>query len=197
MVERQFLDLLGRHVGGRADAGDLGALGAVDQRGAEVGNLDLAPAGVVAGKQDVGRLDVAVGDAAAVGKVERTRALEDDLDDAFRREQRLRVAAGFEGSAGNVFHDDVAQFLGDHRVVDLYDVRMNEAADQRRFVHEQVGVERAAFSVAQGGGRGDLDRHVALREGVVPEIDGGGGAAADFMDQRVFADLVHGAPGVR
>jgi hypothetical protein len=38
-------------------------------------------------QQDVGRLDVAVGDAEVVGIVERPRALEDDLHQAVERQQ--------------------------------------------------------------------------------------------------------------
>jgi hypothetical protein len=53
--------------------------------------MSLPPA---AHQQDVGRLDVAVGDAEAVGVVERPRALEDDLDHAVQRQQVVGVQKG-------------------------------------------------------------------------------------------------------
>jgi hypothetical protein len=47
--------------------------------------------GFVADEKDVGRLDVAVGDADALREIERARAFEDDFDDALDRQQFLLV----------------------------------------------------------------------------------------------------------
>ena len=134
-----------------------------------------------------------MGDAEVVGEVERPRAFEDQLDDAVDRQQVARLRMCVERAAGDVFHDDVADVLGDHRVVDLDDVRVVELADQRGLVEEQVAVQLALFRVAQDAGDGHLDRHVALRERVAGEVDGAGRTFPEFPDQFVLAEfLLHG-----
>jgi len=79
-------------------------------------------------------------DADAVGEFERPRAFEDDLDDPLDRQQSVWRAVILERSAVHVFHDDVAQVLGDDGVENLHDVRVRELADQRGFVEKEAGV---------------------------------------------------------
>jgi hypothetical protein len=141
-------------------------------------------------QQDVGRLDVAVGDAEAVGIIERPRAFENQLDDAVDRQQAAGMGMGFQRAAGDILHDDIAEILGDHGIVDLDDVRVVELADQRGLVEEQVAVQLALFRVAQDARAGNLDRHVALGKRVAAEVDGAGRTFPERLDQFVFAELL-------
>ena len=190
MIERQVAHLLRRHIGRRTDSRYQRAFRLVDDGRAEVGDLDFA-AGGIADVQDVGRLDFAVSDADAVGKIERTRAFEDDLDDALDRQQLLGLAAVLERTARYILHDDIAEIFGDDGVVDLDDVGVRQFADQRGLVHEQVGVQLATLRVLQNFGKGDLDSHVALGKRVVSQIHGRRRAAAENAAKVVFPDLVH------
>jgi hypothetical protein len=52
------------------------------------------------GQQDVGRLDVPVGDALQVGVVEGPGALEDDFDQALEGQQVVWLGEGLQGAAG-------------------------------------------------------------------------------------------------
>ncbi len=169
--------MFGRHISRRADGGNLGAIVLVVDGGAEIGNLDLR----IRRQQQVGRLDVAVRKADAVGKGEGPGAFENELDNAVDRKQMAKGGMFFQRPASDVFHDDVAELFGNHRVVNLGDVRVPELADQRGFVEKKMGVKLARFRVAEGFRRGDLDRHLTLGEGVATEINGTGGAFAELL----------------
>jgi hypothetical protein len=93
-----FADLLGRHVGRRAEAGILGGFAGGEDGRAEIGDLD----GGRRREQDVGRLDVPVGDALQVGVVEGPRALEDDLDQALEGQQVVRLGEGSRVPPGRI-----------------------------------------------------------------------------------------------
>ena len=81
-VDRAAPELLRRHEAGRADhLVGLGQVGAGKPRHPEVGDLHL-PA---LAEQDIGRLDVAVHDPAAVGIVETGGDLQADADRLVRR----------------------------------------------------------------------------------------------------------------
>ena len=134
-------------------------------------------------QQHVGRLDVAVDDAARVGRVER---LEDLLGDA-RGGQRLERAAlldhGAEVAAVDQLHDDerVARL---HAVVeDVDDVRMAQRGGRLRLLAE-AGDERRVAAVL---GAQNLDRHVAAQLRVVAAKDGRHAALAEQLDQAVAA----------
>ena len=86
---RLLVDLLGRHVGRRAEeALDLRVRRVRDLGGAEVADLDV----VALGQQDVGRLDVAVDHAVLEGVVERAAHLEDHQHRLAHRQQ-VRLGA--------------------------------------------------------------------------------------------------------
>jgi hypothetical protein len=98
-----------------------------------------------AGEEDVRRLDVAMVMPGPESKIERPRALEDDLDDALDGSSRSGEQTDLQGAAGDILHDDVAELVVDHRIVGLDDVRVRQLADQRRLVEEEVGVQPARF----------------------------------------------------
>ena len=79
-------------------------------------------------------------DAGPESKLERPRALEDDLDDALDRQQAIGRTHPLQGATGDVLHDDVADLGVDHRIVGLNDMGVQEFADQRCLVEEEVGV---------------------------------------------------------
>ncbi len=181
-----LLDLLGRHVGRRADGRDLRGVAARDQRRAEVGDLHVGLARV----QDVGGLDVAVRDAHLVRELERARALEDDLHHAVDRQQLLRVAMPLQRAAVDVLHDDVVQLVVGHRVVDLADVRVLQLAGERGLGDEQLAVQLAAVGVLERLGQHHLDRDVAAVERVVAQVDDAGRASPELAQHRVLADAL-------
>jgi hypothetical protein len=100
LVERIALDLLRAHVGRRADAHDEGRVGrallADVERQPEIGDLNV----VVLVDQDVGRLDVAMDDALAVGVIERHRTLEDHADRPVQRQEVLEAAVMLQRRPG-------------------------------------------------------------------------------------------------
>ena len=135
-------DLLGRHVGGRADARDLRGVRARELRGAEVRHLDVE----IRPQHDVGGLDVAVHDADGVGVLERLAALVGDLRGARHRQQVRRLAVRLQRGALHQFHHQVAQVLAvlllHAGVENADDVRMAQLARERGLVLEEL--ERAA-----------------------------------------------------
>lgn len=78
------------------------------------------------------------------------------------------VGVFFQRAAGDILHDDVAELFGNHRVVNLDDVRVPELADQRGVIEEKIGVKLARFGIAERFRAGDLDRHLTLGEGGRP-----------------------------
>ena len=94
-----------------------------------------------------------------------------------------------QGAAGDVLHDDVAEFFRHHRIENLDDVRVVELADQRGFVQKEMGVDLALISIIKNIGGGNLDRHVALGEGVAAQVDRAAGPFADLFDQLIFAEF--------
>ncbi len=185
-VELLHADLLGRHVGRRADAGHLRGLEALAllEGGAEVAHLGLA----VLRQQDVPRLDVAVDDAVVVRVLERADALEDDLDHLADRQQAGDARVRLEGHAGNVFHHQVAALGLDHRVVDVDDVRMVELAGERGLGHERLVLHPLGLGVGALARQQHLDRHVPVGERIAREVDAAGRAAADLAQHGILAD---------
>ncbi len=122
-------DLLGAHVVRRADerAGARGAAHDADLgplRDAEVEQLHehLAAPGVA--EEDVGRLDVAVDDAALVRLGQGARQLRDDRDDLARSHRPAGAQVVLEVAPLEQLHDDVGRALGRDAVVEgLHDVR--------------------------------------------------------------------------
>ena len=126
-----------------------------------------------------------------IGKVECARAFENDLNNAFDRQQLVLGGEIFQRSAGNVFHNDVAEIFGDHGIVDLHDMWMLQLANQRGFVEKQVRVHLAAFKMFQNFWESDFDGYVAPGKRVIGQIDRCRSAPANLANQVIFADFVH------
>ena len=188
-VDGAAVELLGRHVGERADAMDLRHVRAEVQDAAEIADLDVGDRAVGQHREQVGRLDVAVDQALAVDVAERHRALEADLDDQLEREQLVGAAVRAQRAAGDVLHDQIGRDRVGNGVEDLDDVGMLEPADERRFGGEEPLRIVAVDRIARGSGAHALDRDVPALEVVVAEEDLARRAVAEAADDAVLADV--------
>ena len=188
-VDGAAVELLGRHVGERADAMDLRHVRAEVQDAAEIADLDVGDRAVGQHREQVGRLDVAVDQALAVDVAERHRALEADLDDQLERKQLVGAAVRAQRAAGDVLHDQVGRHRVGNGVEDLDDVGMLEPADERRFGGEESLRVVAVDRIAGGPGAHALDRDVPALEVVVAEEDLARRAVAEAADDAVLADV--------
>jgi hypothetical protein len=161
-------------------------IGLLVEGGAEVADLDVG----VAADQDVGGLDVAVDDAVALCEGERQAAFEHDLDHLAHRQQVGDVAVVLQRLPVHVLHHDVGQVLIADRVVDREDVRVEQLADQRRFVQEHLAEAAPQVGVPRRLVVHHLDRDLAVGERVASQVDHAGRAAPDLPQDGVFADLV-------
>ena len=173
--------LLGREVLRRADhRAGLGHVGLGARAGdAEVGDLEVA----VLGHEHVLRLDVAVDDVAAVGGAEGGEDLLGGVDRLQRRERRAAPDDLLQVRARQVLHDDVVAAVRLAAVVDGDDVRVVQPGRRRGLAPEalhELGV--------RGVGLGQhLDRHLAVEQAVVAEVDPRHAARAELAAQLVAA----------
>jgi hypothetical protein len=186
-VEADFLalDMLRRHVIGRAHRRGLHHLALLQERGAEVGDLHLG----AFGNHDVRRLDVAVDDALARRVLQRAAALEADLQHVGDRQQLAGGDVPGQIAAHHQLHRDVTGILADHRVEDRDDMRVAQLAGERGLVQELRAVDGAELGIAEHLGLDGLERHFLAGEGVLREVDGAGRALAEVLLHFVFADL--------
>jgi hypothetical protein len=186
--DRARVQLLGRHVGGRAQdhAGARGT--AVHQaRDAEVHDPHAA---VLLVEHDVGRLDVAVDDPALVREVECVRHPCAHLGGQAWRQQPPFGRMHAEVHALDVFHRQVDEALVLARLADLDDVRVRQRArglglaqqPQLRFLQQVIG--------PVVGERERLQRHDGAGILVGRPVDGRRRAATEFLfDLEVMEDL--------
>ena len=132
------LDLLRAHVGRRAqtiDEGriDVDVLANVECQ-AEIHQLDL----VFLGKHDIGRLDVAVHDAAPMRVIERHRDLEYDAHHAMHGQQPVHGHELVKACAFDQFHHQIRALFLDLPVIHARDVRMIELRGNRSFGGEKL-----------------------------------------------------------
>ena len=180
-VERGALGLLGRGVAGGAEhrAGGLGPGGLGEGAGeAEVGDAQAA----LVVEEEVGRLDVAVDEAPAVGVLERTGGLEADLPGLGRVEAVAGVEQAPQRTAAEQLGDEVGH-VALAPVVHRHDVRVVEAGGVVRLGPEPLEELRVVGQrVVQ-----DLDRDATTEHHVVGEVHGGGRPGADGGEQPVTA----------
>ena len=187
-MHRRFgaVDDFRRHIERRADRGDLCFVRDAIQRRAKIGQLDIA-AGLV---KNISRLYIAMNQPLRIGKAQRTHAFENDFGDDQGIEQFVGFAILFERTAFDIFHDDVAHALIDDGVVNPDDVRVHDLARERGFIQEHALVKRAVFGVLQHFRKHDLDRDIAIVEGVLGHVNRAGCAAPEFAQDAIFTDGV-------
>ncbi len=181
-------DLLGRHVGGRADDGvGPGQATGVDQQlgDPEVHHLDLADAGDV----DVVRLQVAVDDLVAVSGADGREQLLGDVERLVDGHPPLVLEGGAERLALDELHHDEEGFAVLVEVVDADDARVVQRRDRGCLALEAAAKRRIPrVDVAE-----DLDRYGDLEPGVEALVDdshraapelGLDGEAAEMVDRR-------------
>jgi hypothetical protein len=163
LIDRLALDLLRRHVGNGSE--DRAAIGRGRRearinptrrrqpaRKAEVEHLDVA----IGPHHDVVRLQVAVDDAAPMGRGERRQDLTRDAKAARQWQRALQALP--QRRAGDQLHDQIV--VAD--VVQRADVRMIQRGDRPRLVHEPL----AGGDVVDDAARQHLDRHGAIEPGI-------------------------------
>ena len=188
-VDGLALDLFGRHVAQRPDGRPgLGHRRLFHPGDSEVGDIGLS--GLV--DQDVGRLDIAVDDAEAVGIIQGIADGLEDLD-AFQGEEDLPgIHDRLEALALDELHDDVGQVVFPADVIDGDDVGMGQLPRGPRFADEprhQVVFGRSLREIVEADG---LDRHVPLDIGVETPVDDPHPSLAQGAEDLVFTDFFHG-----
>ena len=136
---------------------------------------------------DVGRLQITMRDALAVGGAERTGQRHGDLEHPAERHAPQRNHFR-ERLAGHQFHRQERQAGGLFDRVDRDDVRVVESGHSQRFLLEAV----AAFVIVD---LQRLDRDVAVESRVAGAVDIAHPARADLRDDFVRAEARAGDEG--
>jgi hypothetical protein len=180
-IDRPAADLLGRHVGRRADnERGIGRTGRVaHERQAEVGDARVA----LRCDEHVGALDVAVHDALGVGGLDRLGDLPADVH-RFGRRQRAAGQPVSQRDAVDERHgnEELAVVLGDF--VDRTDVGVVEGGRRPCFREEALALAGAA----ERRGREELQGHEAAERDVPRLVDHTHAAFADLLQQEVVGD---------
>ncbi len=175
------IDLLGRHVLGRADDTPLGrdALGSDGPGDAEV--QDLGVPFLV--DHDVAGLEVAVDDARVVGLVQ---AAADLLGDGYGRgyvEPPRAPDEALQVLSGHVLHGDIVEALVLAEMVHLADVAVGDLVDELDFVDETVECPLVLGDV----GADELDGHLFAGLRVDGPVDAPHASPAQLFDDLIAA----------
>lgn len=177
------MNLFGAPVSGSAEQRGIGALVVGEARHAEIRELYA----VFERDEDIGGLDVAVNDRAAVGDVESHGDMSGPVASLGKRDAAFGENL-FEGLPFNELHDKVrsgSRFLDTH-VVQGNDGSMGELADDTRLT------KKAVPSLATGEFRREkFNGHGAVDERIVAADDTAVSACADGFQDLVATDL-HG-----
>jgi len=191
--ERRIARLFGRHIGWRAQYRALGGGGSADCRAVlvrlsrllvqlgqpEIQHLHLA----ALVDDDVGGLDVAMDDAAAMRFAERLRHF---LGDAHGLQHRHAAALQQvrEIFAGHQFHDEEGLAAGGLAiVVDAGDVGVIQGGSGARLAQEA-----GAVGFVLGRRAGEFDGHAARQVGVFREVNHPHSAASQLAENPVMRD---------
>ena len=171
---------------------DLGAFGIELQHAAEIADLDIDHLVTFGHRKHIGWLHVTVNQALAVDIAQRHGALEADFDDLFEREQGVGPTKTSQRGARHVFHHQVRLQRVGHRVIDLHDVRVRQAAHERCLGREEPFVEvRADAATGRIGQRRahTFDSHFAAAEVIAGMEDFAGCAFAKAAQDAVASDV--------
>ncbi len=177
--------LLGGHVEGRAHHG--ARLGQVGGRDAGDPEIDDVGAALLVDK-DVARLDVPVDDALLVGAVQAVGDLDDEPDRFFDRPFLARGEDRFQAGPIHILHGDIEDAVVLAHVVDGDDVGMSDIARRLGLAQEALLGFNPLFGLAVHIEADGLDGHRPVDERIEALVDDPHGTAADFLDDRVFAD---------
>ena len=191
-VELVAEDLLRATCSRRADAGaGLGEVAeALVARDAEVHQLHAA----LARHHDVGRLDVAVDDAAVVHVVERARDLHRDDGGDVDGQAAALLEQVVEVDALHVLHDDEQRAALLVEVVDVDDVLVLQRRQAPRLALEAG--RRTCSSIADRGLE-RLDRDRAAERVLDGPVDDRHAAGGDLLDDPAVADALEHVPASR
>ena len=137
--------------------------------------------------QQVGRLHVAVDDAALVGLQQRAGGLDDVLQRLLPAQRPLSLQPIGQGLAAHVLHGEVGRPLELADVVDVHHVGVLQARLGARLQHQAFDQVGAAAQLAPQ----DLDGHRPLQAEVVGQVDRAHPALAQ---QRPDLEVIDGRP---
>jgi hypothetical protein len=175
------IELLGGHIGERADAVNLRALGIELEHAAEIGDLDVDDLVAVHHRQQIRRLHIAVDESEPIDIAQGHCALEADFHDLLERQQRIGLAEAAQRGAGYVLHHQVRLHRVGYGVVNLHHVRVRQAAHERGLGGEKTLVEMRAAAAARARGHrraNAFDGHVAATKFIAGVEDLAGRALA-------------------
>ena len=205
-INRLALKLLWRHVGRRAHhRARQRQLGGFDPCNAKVGDLDPA----IGQHDQVGWLHVAVGDALAMGMVQRVKDLAHDASDFFQRKPLVVVKVVFQLAPCDKLHGDESHALtlkrravgaDDDRVVifgihfpvlvNRHDARVVQAARRLRLTLE-TGQHADQFTALKLRGQDCLDGDRALKYRVEALVNDSHRPPAKLSTYQILTEFGH------
>ena len=167
-----------------SETGQLGLVGV--HIGDPLGQAEVHDHGFAAGRHHhVGRLQVAMDDALAVGVFQGQGDLADDLGGATLRHRDFRINLLFERRAGDVRHRDERPAVDLPGVEHGADVRMLQHGRRPGFADEPLGPLRRFRPVEER----DFEGHLPAELGILRQVDRAHAAAAEQFQDAVTAEL--------